>query len=203
MGSGKVRPSQPQLPPPPPSKGRGHSSLALSLSFIHCRDVIKASSSFHLTEDGCGVLWQHSSSQHWSSDESDTGWDSCDEDQVGDESKRPVPTWAEPENWDEDEYCSSCDAHSLNAATETEVCWDSTNDNNCKFWNGEDWSELEYCGAQEEFEEEHSTNFHYRDNATVPQESDGSLGNESDDNDIDDLVWITENSSITDSDAKQ
>ncbi|XP_078382520.1 small RNA 2'-O-methyltransferase-like [Oculina patagonica] len=167
------------------------------------RDVIKASSSFHLTEDGCGVLWQNPSSQHWSSDESDAGWDSCYEDQVADESKRPAPTWEGPENWDVDEYCSSCDAYSLNAATETEVCWDSTNDYNSKFWNGEDWSELEDCGVQEEFEEEHSTNFHYSDHATVPQESDGSLGNDSDDNDIDDLVWITENCTITDSDTKQ
>lgn len=191
-----------QTLPAPAPEGRGHSSLALTFYIIHCRGVIKASSSFHLTEDGCGVLWQHPSSQ-WSSDKSDTGWDSCDEDQVAEESKRPAPAWEEPENWDEDEYCSSCDAHSFNASTETEVCWDCTNDYNGKFWNGKDWSELEDSGDQEEFEEEHSTNVHYRNNAAVQQESDGSLGNNSDDNDIDDLVWITENSTITDSDRKQ
>ena len=41
-------------------------------------------------------------------------------------------------------------------------------------------------------------NIHYRDNVTVQQESDGSLNNDSDDNDIDDLVWIIDNSTITD-----
>lgn len=170
----------------------GHTSLTSSFSIVHCRDVIMASSLFHLTEDGCGVLWQHPSSQQWSSDESDTGWDSCNEDQAADESKTTVSAWVEPENWEDEESCPSRDAHGLHAETETEVCWDPTNDYNCKLWNGKDWTELEDSGAQEEFEEEYSTNVHFREIATVPQENDGSLG--SDDNDIDDLVWITENS---------
>lgn len=156
-----------------------------------------ASSLFHLTEDGCGVLWQHPSSKQWSSDESDTGWDSCHEDQVADESKTTVSACVEPENWDDDESCSSRDARGLNAATVTEVCWDPTSDYNCKLWNGKDWSELEGSEAQEEFEEEYSPNIHFRENATVSQENDGSLGSGDDDNDIDDLVWITENSTIT------
>lgn len=123
---------------------------------------------------------------------------------MADGSNRYDPAWEEPENWDDDNDCTSSDAHSLNAATKTEVCWDSTSDYNCKFWNGKDWSELEDTGAQDEFEEEHNTNIHYRDIVTVPQESDGSLGGDSDDNAIilDDLVWITENSTITDTDTR-
>ncbi|KAJ7339400.1 Small RNA 2'-O-methyltransferase [Desmophyllum pertusum] len=168
------------------------------------RCVLKASAKFHLTEDECGVLWHHPSSRQWSSDESNTGWDACDDDEVADGSNRYDPAWEEPENWDDDNDCTSSDAHSLNAATKTEVCWDSTSDYNCKFWNGKDWSELEDTGAQDEFEEEHNTNIHYRDIVTVPQESDGSLGGDSDDNAIilDDLVWITENSTITDTDTR-
>lgn len=118
-----------------------------------------------------------------------------------DESGRHAPAKEEPENWDEDDNFPSSDGYSLNTPNMTEVCWDSIND--CKFWNGKDWSELEESGAQDEFEEEHSMNIHYRDNVTVQQESDGSLNNDSDDNDIDNLVWITENSTITDTNLNQ
>ena len=113
-----------------------------------------------------------------------------------DESRRHDPAKEEPENWDhEDENFSSSDGHSFDAAKKREVCWDSVND--CKFWNGKDWSELEESGSQDQLEEEQNMNMHYRDNVTVQQESDGSLNNDSDDNDIDDLVWIIENSAIT------
>lgn len=183
-------------------KGK-HSSLAsfkyiFFVSSINCigRCVLKASAEFHLTDDGCGVVWRNPSSQQWSSDESDTAWDVFDEGQVREESRGNDPAKEEPENWDEDENIPTSDGHSFCTANKKEVCWDSVND--CKFWNGKDWSELEESGAQDELEEEHSMNIHYRDNVTVQQESDGSLNNDSDNNDIDDLVWIIENSAITD-----
>ena len=118
-----------------------------------------------------------------------------------DESRRHDPVQDKSENWDEVENFPSSDGHSFNVAQKTEVCWDSVNDS--KFWNGKDWSEPEESGAQDDFEEEHIMNIHYRDNVTVQQESDGSLNNDSDDNDIDDLVWITENSTITDTNLNQ
>ena len=118
-----------------------------------------------------------------------------------DESRRHDPVQEESENWNEDENFLSSDGHSPNAANKTEVCWDSVND--CKFWNGKDWGELEESGAQDDSEEEHSMTIHYRDNATVQQESDGSLNSGSDDNDIEDLVWITEKSTITDNNPNQ
>ena len=96
--------------------------------------------------------------------------------------------WKEPENWDDDsdnDVCTNSGAHDLNAATKSEVCWDWSNDR-CKFWNGEDWGEIEDGGSQEEVEE-YSANLHNRDNVMVVQQSDGSLSNDSDDNDIDGL----------------
>lgn len=117
-----------------------------------------------------------------------------------DESRVNDPATEKAENWDEDEDLPSSDGHSFDTAKKTEVCWDSVND--CKFWNGKDWSEPEESRAQDQLEEEHSMNIHYRDNVTVRQESDGSLNNDSDDNDIDDLVWIIENSAITNANPK-
>ena len=175
------------------------SYLVASLVLFHPwigRCVLKASAEFHLTDDGRGVVWQNPSSQQWSSDESDTAWDVCDEGQETDESRRHDLAREEPEDWDEDENFPSSDGCSFDTANKTEVCWDSVND--CKFWDGKDWSELEESGAQDQLEEEHNMNIHYRDNVTVQQESDGSLNNDSDDNDIDDLVWIIDNSTITD-----
>lgn len=172
------------------------SLLKLCSDVQKLRCVLKASAEFHLTDDGCGVVWRNPSSQQWSSDESDTAWDVFDEGQVTEESRGNDPAKEEPENWDEDENIPTSDGHSFCTANKKEVCWDSVND--CKFWNGKDWSELEESGAQDELEEEHSMNIHYRDNVTVQQESDGSLNNDSDNNDIDDLVWIIENTAITD-----
>jgi len=120
---------------------------------------------------------------------------------VTDESRRHDPVKEEPENWDEDENFLSSDGHSFDTANKSDVCWFSVNDS--KFWNGKDWSELEESGAQDEFEEEHSMNIRYTDNVTIQQESDGSLNNDSDDNDIDDLVWITKKSTITDTKPNQ
>lgn len=177
------------------------SLLKLCSDVQKLRCVLKGSAEFHLTDDGCGVVWQNPSSQQWSSDESDTAWDVCNEDQVTDESRVNDPATEKAENWDEDEDLPSSDGHSFDTAKKTEVCWDSVND--CKFWNGKDWSELEESRAQDQLEEEHSMNIHYRDNVTVRQESDGSLNNDSDDNDIDDLVWIIENSAITDTSPNQ
>lgn len=82
--------------------------------------------------------------------------------------------------------------HSLNTATNPDVCWDSSNDC-CKLWNGQDWGELEDSGDEEGDEEECSTDIPYWDNAILVQESDGSLSNDSDDYDIDGLVWISDN----------
>lgn len=167
---------------------------------VHCRDVLQDSSLFHLTEDRFGVLWRQPS-QHWSSDESDAGWDACDDDQGEKEFKRHQDaTWDEPENWEDDSDTNSCVASnantaSLNTAANTEVCWDSSDDC-CKLWNGKDWGELEDSGAQEEVEEEYITILHYRDNVTIAHESDGSLSNDSDENDIDGLLWISDSGGV-------
>lgn len=164
------------------------------------KDVLQDSSLFHLTEDRFGVLWRQPS-QHWSSDESDAGWDACDDDQGEKEFKRHQDaTWDEPENWEDDSDTNSCVASnantaSLNTAANTEVCWDSSDDC-CKLWNGKDWGELEDSGAQEEVEEEYITNLHYRDNVTIAHESDGSLSNDSDENDIDGLLWISDSGGV-------
>lgn len=165
---------------------------------IHFRSVLKDSSRFCLTEDECGVLWQHQSSQQWSSEESDTGWDVCGNDQEVNESKRPDSgDWTEPENWDTtDEFSSEAIIKQTTAITE--VCWDSSNDCNTKYWDGEDWTKFEEYGADDEFEEENNFNLYDSYTAAVSLESDGSEGEEISGNDIDGLVWITENVSITD-----
>lgn len=149
------------------------------------KDVLQTSPLFQLTEDGLGVLW-HQPTQHWSSDESDTGWDGCGGDERSGEYNRES-AWEEPENWDGDDDGAS-DGYT---ASNTEVCWDDSNDW-CKLWNDKDWSEYEE-GRVEEHEDEdedYSRNILYQNSLTVAQESDGSLNNESDDN-MDSLVWIS------------
>ena len=163
---------------------------------VYCRDVLQDSSSFQLTEDGCGVLW-HQPSQNWSSDESDTGWDACGYDDEADNSNRLEDlVQDEPENWedDSDSTLTASNTCSVKKVTNTEVCWDNLNDGG-KLWNGLDWGEVEETGVEEDVEEEFSTNLRYRDNVTVARESDGSLSNDSDDNENDDLVWILDNNS--------
>lgn len=164
-----------------------------TINIVYCRDVLQDSSLFQLTEDGGGVLWLQPS-QNWSSDESDTGWDACGYDDNVDNSNRfQDSVWEEPENWDDDSN-STFTAPNVCSITNTEVCWDNSNDG-CKLWNGMDWGALEETGVEEDVEEEFSTNLHYRDNVTIPQESDdGSLSNDSDNNETDDLVWISDNS---------
>lgn len=176
----------------------GFSSLRKFCNDIEkLRSVLKDSSRFCLTEDECGVLWQHQSSPQWSSEESDTGWDVCGNDQEVNESKRPDSAWTEPENWDTTDEFSS-EAIIKQTTANTEVCWDSSNDCNTKYWDGEDWTKFEEYGADDEFEEENNFNLYDSYTAAVSLESDGSEGEEISGNDIDGLVWITENVSITD-----
>lgn len=165
------------------------------------RSVLKGSSRFCLTEDERGVLWQHQSSSQWSSEESDTGWDVCGDEQEVYESKRPDSAWTEPENWDAADEITT-DANVKQTEANTEVCWDSANGCNNKCWNGEDWSKLEEYGADDEFQEENSFNFHNSYTVAVPLESDGSGSDDIDGNEIGDLVWITENTAITDANPK-
>lgn len=51
----------------------------------------------------------------------------------------------ELENWDEDENILIFDGYSFCIVNKKEVCWDFVND--CKFWNGKDWSEFEESGV--------------------------------------------------------
>lgn len=162
------------------------------------RHVLQDSPLFQLTEDGLGVLWNRPSN-NWSSEESDGDWDACANEQALNESvKYQEMENEEAENWEnvnDDEVCTTSAAKVLTPSLQSEVCWELPNDC-CKFWNGKDWSEVEEQGTQEE-EEESDTSFHYRDNVTIAQESDESLSNDSDENDFDGLVWMTENSSVT------
>lgn len=162
------------------------------------RHVLQDSPLFQLTEDGLGVLW-NKPSNNWSSEESDGDWDACANEQALNESvKYQEMENEEAENWEnvnDDEVCTTSAAKVLTPSLQSEVCWELPNDC-CKFWNGKDWSEVEEQGTQEE-EEESDTSFHYRDNVTIAQESDESLSNDSDENDFDGLVWMTENSSVT------
>ena len=162
------------------------------------RHVLQDSPLFQLTEDGLGVLWNRPSN-NWSSEESDGDWDACANEQAVNESvKYQEMENEEAENWEnvnDDEVCTTSAAKVLTPSLQSEVCWELPNDC-CKFWNGKDWSEVEEQGTQEE-EEESDTSFHYRDNVTIAQESDESLSNDSDENDFDGLVWMTENSSVT------
>lgn len=169
----------------------------LKATFIY-RHVLQDSPLFQLTEDGLGVLW-NKPSNNWSSEESDGDWDACANEQALNESvKYQEMENEEAENWEnvnDDEVCTTSAAKVLTPSLQSEVCWELPNDC-CKFWNGKDWSEVEEQGTQEE-EEESDTSFHYRDNVTIAQESDESLSNDSDENDFDGLVWMTENSSVT------
>lgn len=169
----------------------------LKATFLY-RHVLQDSPLFQLTEDGLGVLWNRPSN-NWSSEESDGDWDACANEQAVNESvKYQEMENEEAENWEnvnDDEVCTTSAAKVLTPSLQSEVCWELPNDC-CKFWNGKDWSEVEEQGTQEE-EEESDTSFHYRDNVTIAQESDESLSNDSDENDFDGLVWMTENSSVT------
>ena len=169
----------------------------LKATFLY-RHVLQDSPLFQLTEDGLGVLWNRPSN-NWSSEESDGDWDACANEQALNESvKYQEMENEEAENWEnvnDDEVCTTSAAKVLTPSLQSEVCWELPNDC-CKFWNGKDWSEVEEQGTQEE-EEESDTSFHYRDNVTIAQESDESLSNDSDENDFDGLVWMTENSSVT------
>ena len=169
----------------------------LKATFLY-RHVLQDSPLFQLTEDGLGVLW-NKPSNNWSSEESDGDWDACANEQALNESvKYQEMENEEAENWEnvnDDEVCTTSAAKVLTPSLQSEVCWELPNDC-CKFWNGKDWSEVEEQGTRED-EEESDRSFHYRDNVTIAQESDESLSNDSDENDFDGLVWMTENSSVT------
>ena len=167
----------------------------LKVTFLY-RHVLQDSPLFQLTEDGLGVLWKKPSN-NWSSGESDGDWDACaDEQELNKSVKYQEMENEEPENWDnvnDDEVCTTSAA--LAPSLQSEVCWELPNDC-CKFWNGKDWSEVEEQGTQEE-EEESDTPFHSGYNVIIVQESDESLNNDSDENDFDGLVWMTEKSSVS------
>ena len=168
----------------------------LKVTFLY-RHVMQDSPLFQLTEDGLGVLW-NKPSNNWSSEESDGDWDACaDEQELNKSVKYQEMENEEPEHWEnvnDDEVCTTSAA--LTLPLQSEVCWELPNDC-CKFWNGKDWSEVEEQGTQEE-EEESDTPFHFGYNVTfIVQESDESLNNDSDENDFDGLVWMTEKSSVS------
>lgn len=169
--------------------------VTLKVAFLY-RHVLQDSPLFQLTEDGLGVLWKKPSN-NWSSEESDGDWDACaDEQELNKSVKYQKMENEEPENWEnvnDDEVCTTSAA--LAPSLQSEVCWELPNDC-CKFWNGKDWSEVEEQGTQEE-EEESDTPFHSGYNVIIVQESDESLNNDSDENDFDGLVWMTEKSSVS------
>ena len=167
----------------------------LKVTFLY-RHVLQDSPLFQLTEDGLGVLW-NKPSNNWSGEESDGDWDACaDEQELKKSVKYQEMENEESENWEnvnDEEVCTTSAA--LAPSLQSEVCWELPNDC-CKFWNGKDWSEVEEQGTQEE-EEESDTPFHSGYNVIIVQESDESLNNDSDENDFDGLVWMTEKSSVS------